>query len=179
MKAEQWFTEFDRRGDEFRAARAAFHREVGERIRAESAPALRAPVRPVVLERDELDDLTDFDDDALDLPASVRRTWTAALSTGWAVRVVRALAAVPGKGLVESWSVRARRHDERLAAVWVSGGFDAGYYVRPDVGMEMLGWETLGGRARAMAKAATEGKKIPAALRVRGVLDAINGVRLT
>jgi hypothetical protein len=157
VSSAAWFAEIERRGAEFLVARAAMHREVGERIRRELAPSGKVAVRPIVIEGPE-DVEVDEAGGGRRVPAAATRIRLAAVGVGWVPRVVRAVAAVPGKGIVESWSVRCRRHDERLAAVWVGGAFDCAFYVRPDVGLERLGFRTTKTR--------------------RGVVDAINGVRL-
>lgn len=90
--------------------------------------------------------------------AACRRVYVAALGAGWAARITRALAAVPRTGLLETYAVRARRHDERLWACWWNGRFDAAQYWGPG-GIEVLGWRTVAKR--------------------RGVLDAVEGIRLT
>ncbi len=186
MGAAAWLAEFARRDDGWREQRAAYHREVGERIRAELAPVVRPVPRPVVLEGPRV--FADEDEMAA-VPAVVRRHWNAALGTGWSAKAVRAAAAVAGLGVLETWSLRCARHDERLIAVWwitqgqdgkPSTSFNLGCYQGPAaVGLEQLGVETVEGRARAIMKAVLAGKKVvPAALTRRGLMDAINGMRL-
>jgi hypothetical protein len=206
--ASEWLAEIERRGDEFLAARDAMHREVGERIRRELAPSVRVAVRPIVIEGPE-DVEVDEAGGGRRVPAAATRIRLAAVGVGWVPRVVRAVAAVPGKGIVESWSVRCRRHDERLVAVWATTtrvvaptgitGLDVGAgvalstatsldlaaYVGPLSGghIELLGMETVEQRAGAIAnwantKSGQTGKPPPRPLIRRGLLDAINGVRL-
>lgn len=190
MDAAAWLAEFARRDDAWREQRAAYHREVGGRIEAERAPVVRVAPRPIVLQGpDVFDDETDFDEDQVKVPSVVRRHWNAALSVGWGAKTVRAAALVAGLGLLETWSLRCARHDERLIAVWwttrdaddkPSTSFNLGCYQGPAaVGLELLGVETIEARGRAIAKAMLAGKKaVPAALARRGLMDAINGVRL-
>jgi hypothetical protein len=177
--AEQWLADIAQRGEGFRAARSAFHAQVGEMITAERAPAVATVRRALVLEGPE-----QVDPEAGPLPPVVLAYVPAALGAGWEAKVIRSLAAVPGTGLVEAWSLRCRRHDERLAAVWwrtgQSSAFNLGIYVGPmATGIEQLGMETVAARARRIAKATAEGKPVPGPLRRRGVLDALTGVRLT
>ncbi len=159
MDAAAWLARFAERDEAWRSAMVERHREIGERIRAELAPKVRIVPVPIVLERAEID--AGSDDLVL---STARRVAVAALAAGWAVRAVRAVAAVPGKGIVESWSVKAARHgDERLVAVWAGvgrPGFDCAFYLGPGAtALERLGAAKARGR--------------------RTVLDAINGVRLS
>lgn len=157
MNAAAWLAEFARRDEAWRQEREAFHREVGERIRAEVSAGVRAPpMVPVVFESERFE-WEDFDDDdfAEDLPRAARRVARVALSTGWATWAVRARAALPTKGLIVTWSARARRHDEGLVAVWRNGAFDSALYCGP-TGLERLAAARVAGR--------------------RTVLDALNGV---
>lgn len=162
MDAGAWLARFAAVDDAWRAAMAARHRAIGERIRADAAPKYKIVAVPTVLEGPS--DVALDDEGALGtLPVAARRVGVAALAAGWGARVVRAVAAVPGKGIVESWSVRASRHgDERLAAVWFGPpgkpAFDCAFYFGPERVMERLGAAKSKGR--------------------RTVLDAINGVRL-
>jgi hypothetical protein len=155
VHAAAWLAEFDRRGEEFRAAAAARHRALGP-MRAE----VRAVARPVVLEAGRE---VDVDADQDRVPSSALRLAAGAGAAGWAVRVMASSAADPTRGLVNVVTVRARRHDERVWAAWWNGSFDVAWYVGP-TGLERLGWARLGGK-----------RKIP--LKVRGVLDVIEGVR--
>jgi hypothetical protein len=90
--------------------------------------------------------------------SACRRALAVALGAGWAARITRAVAAVPRTGLLETYALRARRHDERLWACWWNGSFNAAQYWGPG-GVEVLGWRTVAKR--------------------RGVLDAIEGIRLS
>ena len=153
MHAAAWIAEFDRRGEEFRAAATARHLALGP-VRAE----VRERARPVVLEMGR-----DVDDDAAGVPSSALRLAAGARAAGWAVRIVASVAADPTRGLVNVVTMRARRHDERCWAAWWNGAFDVAWYVGPG-GLERLGWARLGGK-----------RKTP--LKVRGVLDAVEGVR--
>jgi hypothetical protein len=152
VRAEQWLIEIARRGDEFRVARDEFQRAVAERIAAEHASAV-AVVGTIVLE-------PAIEVDVESCPvAAVRRALNVALSTGWAVRLTRALAAVPRTGLLTTYALRARRHDERLWVSWWNGSFNAAQYLGPGGGIESLGFRTTKTR--------------------RSVVDALNGIRLT
>lgn len=181
--AADWIARFFREGE------SARHREVGEMIAAERRAPVRPAVTPIVVEQPCEYDLNDEDDpDESGIIAPAHRVARAALAAGWRVWAVRAGAAVPGTGIVQTWSVRCARHDERVIAVWwITPGedgkrmtsFNLGIYQGPAaIGVEQLGMETLDQRVRRMAKAAAEGKPVPAPLKIRGVLDAINGVRL-
>lgn len=143
--------------------------------------------------------------------AACRRVYVAALGTGWTARITRALAAVPRTGLLETYAVRARRHDERLWACWWNGAFEAAAYWSPS------GIETLAGERMSLVPPAVtpvdamtvpqikslavdRGIKIPSKFKRaqviehvkaagltcsipppqrRGVLDAVEGIRLT
>jgi len=155
VRAEQWLAEIARRGDEFRAARDEFQRAVGEQLAIEDSLTSTAaiPVVPVVLEP-----ATEVAVESCPV-AAARRALNVALSTGWAVRLTRALAAVPRTGLLTTYALRARRHDERLWVSWWNGSFNAAQYIGPGGGIESLGFRTTKVR--------------------RSVVDALNGIRLT
>jgi hypothetical protein len=207
VRAEQWLAEITRRGDEFRAARDEFQRAVGEQLAIEDSLTSTAaiPVVPIVLEP-----ATEVDVESCPV-AAVRRALNVALSTGWAVRLTRALAAVPRTGLLTTYALRARRHDERLWAAWWNGGFECAAYWG-HAGIEILGGERMALLAPAVTPVelmsvaqikglATErGIKIPSKFKKaeivehvktlglissipppkrRGVLDALEGIRLT
>lgn len=146
-----------------RAAMAAEIERIATKIRGDDD--VRSGARcaalvggPVVLERGR-----EIDAQSQACPASARRVVAAAGGAGWQARTVRALAADPRKGLIESITVRARRHDERLWAAWWNGSFQHAWYLGAG-GLEQLG----------MAR--VTGKRIT---KIRGVLDAIEGIQLT
>lgn len=131
--------------DRYLADRAAMHARVGARITAELHPEFdsRSVVVPVVLEpaADVLGDVP---------VVACGRALTAALAAGWDARVTRAVAAVPRTGLLTTYALRARRHDERLWACWWNGAFEAAQYFRAGSQVEALG----GQRMAAMVSAA-------------------------
>src|SRR5512147_146224 len=152
MDAAAWRAEFARREAQWRFERAMHWASIS----AERAPAAsKGEVTPVVLESWEADED--------DLPTTAQRVVSRAQAAGWTTRMVASIAAVPSIGLVNVVTVRARRHDERLWTAWRNGGFDVAWYSGPS-GLERLGWARLGGA-----------RKTP--LKVRGVLDAIEGIR--
>jgi hypothetical protein len=158
MDVQEWLAEFARRDDAWRAERGEYHRAVGEKIRADLHPPAKVAPAPIVLEPGH-----EIDSSADHLPSiasGARRVEVAALAAGWSARVVASLAAIPRTGLLAVVTVRCARHDERLWAAWWSGSFDCAQYLGPASGgrVERLGWRTVKAR--------------------RGVLDAINGVRL-
>jgi hypothetical protein len=113
------------------------------------APALAA--HPVVLDAR----LCDVDD----APASARRLAGAASAAGWRAKFVWALAADPRRGLVESVTVRLTRHDERCFAAWWNRSFQGAWYFSSSTAPERLGWRTT--------------------VKIRSVLDAVEGIQLT
>lgn len=145
--AAAWLAEFARRELAWRAARQAFWDELAAR----SAPPKVVVAAPVVLTPGR-------EIEVESAPASARRVVSAALACGWATRLVRSVAADPGRGIVEVVTVRARRHDERLWAAWRNGAFDVSWYIGPS-GLERVGWARLPRTKR------------------RGVLDVVEGVR--
>lgn len=149
--AAAWLAEFDQRGAQFRAERAAYHEHVAAMIDAERAGVAKVAPAPVVL-------TSGREIDVEDAPASARRVVAAANAAGWATRLVGSVAADPGRGIAEVVTVRVRRHDERLWAAWRNGAFDVAWYVGPS-GLERVGWARLPRTKR------------------RGVLDVIEGVR--
>ena len=121
-----------------------------------------------------------------DVPAAAcGRLLSAALAAGWDTRVTRALAAVPKVGLLESYAVRARRHDERLWACWWNGSFEAAQYFRAGGRVETLGAqrmaETVAGPqpadgmsvAQIKTLAAERGIKIPSKYNKAQVIDHV------
>lgn len=73
------------------------------------------------------------------------------------------MAADPRVGVLAVVTVRGSRHDERFWAAWWQSGdksasFECAQYLRAGAAIERLGWRTVAAR--------------------RGVMDAINGVRL-
>lgn len=191
MDAAAWLAQFRAADDTFRHNQVRLYREIGSRLVAERAPkAVKAPLIGMTLEAGRV-----VDPEESDVPGAVRSHWNAAMAVGWGVKVVRALGAVPAVGLVETWSLRCARHDERLIAVWwittkdgrASCSYNLGIYQGPAaIGVEQLGVETLDSRVRAITKAVREGRvdrktglpAIPGPLQRRGLLDAINGIRL-
>lgn len=175
MDAAEWLARFDDAATAWRAERD----RLWTRVAAGSTEPAVAAVGPVIIEPGREVWLGDRDDE----PAALVRLANAAMGAGWSVRIVRAAAAVPRLGALETWSLRCARADERLIAVWwVNDGkatFNLGVYQGPmATGVQRLGMETLATRARKIAKAAAEGRTIPGPLTTRGVMDAINGVRL-
>lgn len=150
MDAAEWLAEFDQRGREYQAERAAYHGRVAAMIAAERVGVVPMPV---VLEPGH-----DVDDEMVSVPASARRVASAGRGAGWSTRMVASLAAEPKKGLAAVVTVRLRRHDERAWAAWSNGGFDVAWYVGP-TGLERLGWARLPRTKR------------------RGVLDVVEGIR--
>ena len=184
MDAATWLARFRAADDTFRHNQVRLYREIGSRLAAERAPkVVKSPPIGVALEAGRV-----VDSEEPDVPGAVRSYWNRALGAGWRCKVVRALGAVPTIGLVETWSLRCARHDERLIAVWwittkdgkASCSYNLGVYQGSAAsGVEQLGMETLDSRVRAITKAAREGRKaIPGPLQRRGLLDAINGARL-
>lgn len=156
MDAAAWRAEFARREAQYLFERAMRHAGVAAKIAAERASVtVKAEIAPMVLETWEADED--------DLPTTAQRVVSRAQAAGWTTRTVASIAAVPTIGLVNVVTVRCRRHDERLWAAWRNGGFDVAWYSGPS-GLEKLGWARLGGT-----------RKTP--LKVRGVLDAIEGIR--
>lgn len=171
---DEWLAEFARRGEQFRAAASAFHRHVGGLGGAVEA----VPARPVVLEP-----ARDVRRSDQDLPRSASGLLDLAHSLGWSGRLVASAAAHPSKGYVEVVTLRFRRHDERGFAAWWNGAYECGWYVGPD-GLEPLAGTPMSTRASAAAtraaKALAAGKPEPAAVpMIRGVRDALEGIRLT
>lgn len=159
---DEWLAEFARRGEQFRAERAAFHRLVGDLIAAERAP-VAVVAAPVVLEP-----ARDVCRGDRDLPRTALALLDLAHSLGWAARLVASAAAHPSKGYVEVVTLRFRRHDERGFAAWWNGAYECGWYVGPD------GLEPLAGTRMRSRRAPKSG-----AVKIRGVHDVIEGIRLT
>jgi hypothetical protein len=168
MDADAWLAEFARREGQWRFERTMRWAEIS----AKSAPKAAAIVAgPVVL---EVGHDVELDDGAV--PRSAQAVARAGIAAGWAVRVVASSAADPAKGLVSVVTVRGRRLDERFWAAWNRGGFDTGWYVGPG-GLERLGGQRLATLAKsAMTRANKAGVEVKAP-EIRGVLDAIEGVR--
>jgi len=179
MDAATWLAEFDRRGEVFRAEREEMHRVVGGKIRRELHPELVRAAGPVVLEAAH-----EVESDSCPVSAC-RRVYVAALGAGWAARITRALAAVPRTGLLETYAVRAARHDERLWACWWNGSFNAAQYWSPGGQVEILAATDADTRVKIAYAAAARATRIPLAIgppkpvTMRGVLDAVDGIRLT
>lgn len=203
MDAAAWRARFAVEAEvRYRAERDA----LWSRIQRDLASAIVAPTnRPVVLEP-----AREVESDSCSV-AAARRALSVALGAGWAARLTRAVAAVPRSGVLESYALRARRHDERLWATWWGGAFNsAGYWSRG--GFEVLGGERMSlappavvpvdamtvGQIKALA--IERGIRIPSKYakaaviehvkalglvaslpppRVRGVLDALEGIQLT
>lgn len=104
----------------------------------------------------------EIDSDSGQMPRGVGGLVDFAQAFGWSARVVASLAAHPDKGMVDVVSLRCRRRDERIAAVWWNRSFETAWYVGPP------GLERLGMRRLAPGKVA----------KVRGVADALEGIRL-
>lgn len=120
--------------------------------RDESVSRSAVAVAPIVLEP-----AVEVESDSCPV-AATRRAHAAALGAGWSARITRAVAAVPKVGVLTTWALRARRHDERLWACWWGGSFNAAQHWSPR-GIEVLGWRTVTKR--------------------RGVVDALEGLHLT
>jgi len=138
-------------------AEARYLAERDERYRR--IGALRNPAPTVVAGPVVLEPAHEVELDSCPV-AAARRVAAAAGACGWAVRLTRAVAAVPRVGVLESWAVRcARGGDERLWACWWGGSFNAAQYWRAGCNVESLGFRTVARR--------------------RGVMDAIEGRRVT
>jgi hypothetical protein len=141
MDAAAWLAWFAEREQAWIGASVAFRVGVAAKIEVERAPKdIRKDWEHAVVLDMKVVDLDG------EMPNAPHRVALAALAAGWSGRGVRAVAAVPGKGVVESWSVRAARHDERVWASWWNGAFDAGQYYRRGAGeaMEVLAGDRMG-----------------------------------
>jgi len=147
-----WLEQFDQRVTAFVAAE---RERIDERLR-QRREAERGEIK-VVADVVILGSSCD-DGDLVAASSVVRRVVASALAAGWSARTVRALAADPTKGLIESVTVRFARHDERGFAAWWGGRFQCAWLLGP------LGFERLGMRTT---------------LKIRSVADALNGLRLT
>ncbi len=137
------------------AAIAAEHESISQRIAARHETNSHASASVVVLVPGcEMDSHIEGA-----YPAAARRLLVASAASGWSSRVIRSVAAVPSKGVVEVVTVRFARHDERGFAAWWNGRFDCAQYLRRGQAIERLGWRTT--------------------TRTRGVLDVIEGIQLT
>lgn len=188
MDAAAWRAEFARREAQYLFERAMRHAGIAAKIAAERAPVTaKAEIVLVVLEADHE---VDADDDLV--PSSARSAARAAAAVGWfPVELRAALAAVPGRGLIRTLSLRARRHDERFFAIWRGGSFDVAWYVGPG-GLERLGGERMkAGSAQETvsvddmtlpaikALAAERGIKIPSKFKKPEVLDFVKEIGLS
>ena len=156
------------------------HRALGEKIRAELHPPVKVAPAPVVLVP-----AVEVESDSCPVSAA-RRALVAAVACGWSARITRAVAAVPRSGVVESYALRASRHgDERLWASWWGGGFNAAQYYRFGGQVEPLAATDMDTRVKYAYAAAARATRIPLAIgppkpiTERGVMDAIEGRRLT
>lgn len=113
MNAAAWLARFADAERLYLAERDERHARIG------APPAVKVVVgTPVVLEP-----VREVESDSRSgVPVGARRVVSAALAAGWQARVTRAVAAVGKVGLVTSYAVRARRHDERLWACWWQSG---------------------------------------------------------
>ena len=134
--------------------------ELWARVGADLPAGVGAANRPVVLVSGR-----EAEPDGIDVsaPAGARRVGSAALAAGWAVRIVESVAAVPRTGILRVVTVRGARHDERFWAAWWQSGdkpasFECAQYLVRGCAIERLGFRTTKTR--------------------RGVMDAINGIRL-
>lgn len=124
----EWLARF---ADDGRAQIEAEHERIGAKIHA--APEIEAQPTIVVLERAH-----QIEPDDPRVPTAARVLCAAALSLGWAARVLLSVAADPARGLLVCVTVRCARHDERLIAAWLNGRFDSGQYLRSGAALESL-----------------------------------------
>lgn len=156
MSPDEWVAIFAARDEAWRAARAAYHHDLGARITAELHPVPTRAAVPVVLPGVPVGD---------EVAAAPRRALDLAHSLGWAARIVASCAIDPVKGLTSVVTVRFRRHDERGYVAWWNGRFEGGWYVGPD------GLEPLAGTRMRSRKAP------PVGTMIRGYQDVLEGVR--
>lgn len=185
--AAAWLAEFARREAVYRFERTMFGASVAAKIAAERAPAVKPEIVPIVL-----DEAHEVDVDDPGVPDSARRLERAARAAGWfPLDLVAAMAADPGRGVVRTLSVRARRRDERTWAIWLNGSFDQAWYSGP-TGLERLGWARMkAGPARTAmsvdsmslsqikALAAGRGIKIPSKFKKSEVVEFVKAAGLT
>lgn len=167
----EWLVEFDQRARDWKESQ---YESISRSLAAKYESHSRIEVLPVVLVgRHEIDS------GSADCPRSARALVKFGLEHGWAVQLWAALAAHPVKGLVASVSLRARRGDEGVIGIWWDGGYECGWYAGP-TGFERLGAARIESLSKAAAtRAAKAGPGVvPVAVRMRGVADALEGVRL-
>jgi hypothetical protein len=152
----EWLAHFAGMDDAARARIAEIHRRIGEAIAAELyQPPIAVPlvVSPAV----------EVESDS----GSAGRVVAVARACGWWAKRMEASGVDPIKGAIDTVTVRCGRHNERVWASWWNGQFHGGWYwtsERP--GFEPLGWARVGGkRVKPLER--------------RGVLDAIEGIRLS